>query len=50
MPAVMKGVAAPVTSMADLYQAAAPFIGCPRLLIVLLLYPPLATWLPRSSR
>lgn len=45
---VMKGVAPPGTTMRDIYLAAAPFIGCVLLLIVLLIvYPPLATWLPR---
>jgi tripartite ATP-independent transporter DctM subunit len=45
---VMKGVAPPGTTMRDIYLAAAPFIACVLLLIVLLiLFPPLATWLPR---
>jgi tripartite ATP-independent transporter DctM subunit len=45
---VMKGVAPPQTTMRDIYLAAAPFIGCVMLLIVLIIaYPPLATWLPR---
>ncbi len=44
---VMKGVAPPGTTMIDVYKAAAPFIACSLLLIVLLLlFPPLATWLP----
>ena len=45
---VMKGVAPPGTTMRDIYLAAAPFIGCVLLLIVLIIvFPPLATWLPR---
>jgi tripartite ATP-independent transporter DctM subunit len=48
---VMKGVAPPGTTMADVYKAAAPFIACSLLLIVMiLLFPPLATWLPQVSR
>jgi len=48
---VMKGVAPPGTTMADVYKAAAPFIACSMLLIVMiLLFPPLATWLPQVSR
>jgi TRAP-type C4-dicarboxylate transport system permease large subunit len=44
---VMKGVAPPGTSMRDIYLAAAPFVGCVLLLIVLIIaFPPLATWLP----
>lgn len=44
---VMKGVAPPGTTMRDIYLSAFPFIGCSLLLVVLLvLYPPLATWLP----
>ncbi|HEX2197247.1 MAG TPA: TRAP transporter large permease subunit [Burkholderiales bacterium] len=45
---VMKGVAPPGTTMREIYLAAAPFIACVLLLIALLiLFPPLATWLPR---
>jgi tripartite ATP-independent transporter DctM subunit len=48
---VMKGVAPPGTTMLDVYKAAAPFIACSLLLIVLILaFPPLATWLPQLSR
>jgi TRAP-type mannitol/chloroaromatic compound transport system permease large subunit len=44
---VMKGVAPPGTTMLDVYKAAAPFIACSLLLIgMILLFPPLATWLP----
>ena len=44
---VMKGVAPPDTSMRDIYLAAAPFIGCVLLLMILVIaFPPLATWLP----
>ncbi|MEZ5729850.1 MAG: TRAP transporter large permease subunit [Burkholderiaceae bacterium] len=44
---VMKGVAPPGTTMKDIYLAGAPFIACVFLLIALIiLFPPLATWLP----
>ena len=44
---VMKGVAPPGTTMRDVYLSALPFIGCVILLIVLVIaFPPLATWLP----
>jgi tripartite ATP-independent transporter DctM subunit len=47
---VMKGVAPPGTTMVDVYKAAAPFIACSMLLIgLILLFPPLATWLPGLS-
>ncbi len=47
---VMKGVAPPGTTMVDVYKAAAPFIACSLLLIgLILLFPPLATWLPGLS-
>mgnify|MGYP001377399550 CR=1 FL=1 len=47
---VMKGVAPPEVTMMDVYKAALPFITCSLLLIVLLVYfPPLATWLPRLA-
>jgi TRAP-type mannitol/chloroaromatic compound transport system permease large subunit len=46
----MKGVAPPGTTMVDVYAAAAPFIACSLLLIgLILLFPPLATWLPALS-
>jgi TRAP-type C4-dicarboxylate transport system permease large subunit len=45
---VMKGVAPPGTTMRDIYLAAAPFVACVLTLIVLIIaFPPLATWLPR---
>ncbi|MDA0963209.1 MAG: TRAP transporter large permease subunit [Proteobacteria bacterium] len=44
---VMKGVSPPGTSMRDIYLAAIPYIGCSMLLVgLLILYPPIATWLP----
>lgn len=44
---VMKGVAPPDTTMRDIYMSAIPFILCSLLLVVLLiLFPPLALWLP----
>ncbi len=44
---VMKGVAPPGTTMKDIYLAATPFILCVFTLIALIiLFPPLATWLP----
>jgi tripartite ATP-independent transporter DctM subunit len=47
---VMKGVAPPGTTMRDIYLAAAPFIACVILLIVLIIaFPPIATWLPKIS-
>ena len=47
---VMKGVAPPGTTMMDVYKAATPFILCSMLLIVMIImFPPLATWLPRVS-
>ncbi|MEO0386539.1 MAG: TRAP transporter large permease subunit [Pseudomonadota bacterium] len=47
---VMKGVAPPDTTMRDIYRAALPFILCSLILVALLiLFPPLATWLPGSS-
>ncbi len=47
---VMKGVAPPGTTMRDIYLAGMPFIACMILLILLIIfYPPLATWLPRIS-
>jgi tripartite ATP-independent transporter DctM subunit len=48
---VMKGVSPPGTSMRDIYLSALPFIACVLLLIALIiLFPPLATWLPQISR
>ncbi len=47
---VMKGVAPPGTSMRDIYLAGMPFIGCVMLLIALIIvFPPIATWLPAVS-
>ncbi len=44
---VMKGVAPPDTTMRDIYVSAFPFIGCSLLLVALLIiWPPLALWLP----
>lgn len=44
---VMKGVAPPGTTMKDIYLAATPFIVCVFTLIALIIiFPPLATWLP----
>ena len=47
---VMKGVAPPGTTMRDIYLAGMPFIACMMLLTLLIIFfPPLATWLPRLS-
>jgi TRAP-type C4-dicarboxylate transport system permease large subunit len=47
---VMKGVAPPETTMKDIYLAAMPFIACVLLLIAMIIvFPPLATWLPKMS-
>jgi TRAP-type C4-dicarboxylate transport system permease large subunit len=47
---VMKGVAPPGTTMRDIYLAGMPFIACVLLLIALIIvFPPLATWLPSLS-
>ena len=47
---VMKGVAPPGTTMRDIYLAGMPFIACVLLLILLIIaFPPLATWLPALS-
>src|SRR5207253_9886972 len=47
---VMKGVAPPGTTMRDICLAGAPFILCVILMIVfIIVYPPLATWLPAIS-
>jgi len=44
---VMKGVAPPDTTMRDIYLSAFPYIACSLLLVALLiLFPPLALWLP----
>jgi tripartite ATP-independent transporter DctM subunit len=47
---VMKGVAPPGVTMMDVYKAAMPFIACSLLLILMLVFfPPLATWLPQLA-
>ena len=47
---VMKGVAPPGTTMKDIYLAAMPFIACVLILIgAILVFPPIATWLPAVS-
>ena len=47
---VMKGVAPPGTTMRDIYLAGMPFIACVILLIgFIIVFPPLATWLPQVS-
>jgi tripartite ATP-independent transporter DctM subunit len=44
---VLKGVAPPGTTMRDIYLAGMPFIACVLLLIAfIIIFPPLATWLP----
>ena len=44
---VMKGVAPPGTTMRDIYVSAFPFMGCALLLVILLvIFPDLALWLP----
>jgi len=44
---VMKGVAPKDTTMRDIYMSAMPYIACSLLLVILLVaFPPLATWLP----
>ncbi|MCC5979288.1 MAG: TRAP transporter large permease [Salinarimonas sp.] len=46
---VMKGVAPPETTMRDIYVAAFPFILCSLILVgLLILFPPIALWLPRG--
>jgi len=47
---VLKGVAPPGTTMRDIYLAGMPFIACVLLLIALIIiFPPIATWLPAVS-
>jgi tripartite ATP-independent transporter DctM subunit len=47
---VMKGVSPPGTTMKDIYLAGMPFIACVLLLIgLIIIFPPLATWLPAMS-
>jgi tripartite ATP-independent transporter DctM subunit len=44
---VMKGVSPPGTTMREIYGAALPYIACSLLLVgLLVLWPPLALWLP----
>lgn len=44
---VMKGVAPPDTTMRDIYMSAIPFILCSLLLVAMLIvFPPIALWLP----
>jgi TRAP-type mannitol/chloroaromatic compound transport system permease large subunit len=44
---VMKGVAPPGTRLQDIWLAAIPFMACAALLLLLLiLFPEIATWLP----
>jgi tripartite ATP-independent transporter DctM subunit len=48
---VMKGVAPPHITMRDIYLSALPFIGCVMLLIILIIaFPPIATWLPKVAK
>ena len=48
---VLKGVAPPGTTMRDIYLAGMPFIACVLLLIALIIvFPPIATWLPALGR
>ena len=47
---VLKGVAPRGTTMRDIYLAGMPFIACVLLLIALIIvFPPIATWLPQLS-
>jgi tripartite ATP-independent transporter DctM subunit len=47
---VMKGVSPPGTTMRDIYLAGMPFIACVFVLIAMVIvFPPLATWLPATS-
>jgi tripartite ATP-independent transporter DctM subunit len=47
----MKGVAPSDTTMGDLYRAALPFLGCDLIaMLVIMLFPPLALWLPSLMR
>ena len=48
---VLKGVAPPGTTMRDIYLAGMPFIACVLLLIAaIIVFPPIATWLPAVGR
>jgi TRAP-type mannitol/chloroaromatic compound transport system permease large subunit len=45
---VMKGVAPPNVTLGNVYAAAAPFVLLKlSILLLMLLWPPFATWLPR---
>ena len=45
---VMKGVVSVDTTMADIYRAVLPFIGCDLFAILLIIgFPSIALWLPR---
>ena len=47
---VMKGVAPSDTTMREIYLSAMPFIICSLILVALLImFPPLATWLPQTG-
>jgi tripartite ATP-independent transporter DctM subunit len=47
----MKGVAPPDTTMAEIYGAALPFLGCDLIVIALMIaFPSLALWLPSLMR
>jgi tripartite ATP-independent transporter DctM subunit len=48
---VMKGVAPPGTRIQDIWLAAIPFMGCAVILLILLiLFPDIALWLPNLSK
>jgi tripartite ATP-independent transporter DctM subunit len=43
----MKGVTSPETTMGDLYRAALPFLGCDLVaMLLIMMFPPVALWLP----
>ena len=47
----MKGVAPSNTTMGDLYKAALPFLGCDLIaMLAIMVFPPLALWLPSLMR
>jgi tripartite ATP-independent transporter DctM subunit len=48
---VMKGIASPDTTMADIYRAALPFVGLNFVVMGLMIaFPPLVLWLPDMMR
>jgi TRAP-type C4-dicarboxylate transport system permease large subunit len=48
---VMKGVAPPGTTMADIYKAVLPFLACDLVaMIILIAFPSIALWLPSLMR